>query len=193
MTPSSSQPPRDPAGRPDPEVLLERHLPGLRAFVSRRAGELVRRRETSADLAQSVCREILEHRERFVHGDEESFRQWLYRTAERKLVDRARYHGAARRDARRDAHEAAGGLEASSLFSTPSHDAAAREELARARDAFAELPERTRRVIVLARVHGLTSAQIADELGCAEGTVRSLLSRGLARISDRLDGDGRVR
>jgi RNA polymerase sigma factor (sigma-70 family) len=185
-------PPSDegrPADPPAPDVdldeLLGRHLPGLRAFLSRRAGEFVRSRESSQDLAQSVCREVLEHAGRFRHGGEDGFRQWLYRTAERKLVDRARRYSAARRDVRRE--ESAVAEDLSGLFATPSHDAIVREDLERARAAFDALPETTRRVIVLSRLDGLTSAQIAEMLGSKEGTVRSLLCRGLAAISEALD------
>lgn len=171
---------------PDLDALLTQHLPGLRAFLSRRAGQLVGSRESSADLAQSVCREVLEHVDRFRHGNEQGFRQWLYRTAERKLVDRARYWRAQRRDARREAGPCAPDL--AGLFSTPSHDAMVREDLERARAAFEALPARYRDVIVLARVEGLTARQIAERLDAKEGTVRSLLSRGLAKISEALAG-----
>jgi DNA-directed RNA polymerase specialized sigma24 family protein len=56
---------QNPAGGPGDqlaiEALLERHLPGLRAFVRLRAGPAVRTRESTTDVVQSACREVLAH------------------------------------------------------------------------------------------------------------------------------------
>jgi RNA polymerase sigma-70 factor (sigma-E family) len=48
--------------------------------------------------------------------------------------------------------------------------------------ALAGLPPRQRTVLVLRYFTGLSAAEIADELGCSVGTVKSQLSRGLARL-----------
>ena len=50
--------------------LLERHLPALRAFVRLRAGPTVARNESSSDVVQSVCREILMGAGRFEYQGE---------------------------------------------------------------------------------------------------------------------------
>jgi len=42
------------------DELLHRYLPGLRAFVRLRASPAVRAKESASDIAQSVCREVLE-------------------------------------------------------------------------------------------------------------------------------------
>ena len=50
------------ASRADPtavEQLLQEHLPRLHAFVRLRMGVLLRSREESSDLVQSICRVIL--------------------------------------------------------------------------------------------------------------------------------------
>ena len=44
------------------------------------------------------------------------------------------------------------------------------------------LPERQRAVLLMCYVEGLTHREAAGRLGCAEGTVSSLVSRGLARL-----------
>jgi RNA polymerase sigma factor (sigma-70 family) len=51
--------------------------------------------------------------------------------------------------------------------------------------ALHQLPPRQRAVIVLRYWEDLTDAQIAATLGCSPGTVRSQLSRALAKL--RLD------
>lgn len=48
------------------------------------------------------------------------------------------------------------------------------------------LPPKQRAVMVLRYYHDLTDAQIADEVGCREGTVRSILSRTLKALRDEL-------
>ena len=46
------------------------------------------------------------------------------------------------------------------------------------------LPERQRAALVLRYFHDLPDDEIATALGCREGTVRSLISRGLAALRD---------
>lgn len=53
-------------------------------------------------------------------------------------------------------------------------------------DALAGLPERQRAVLVLRYWAGLSEAEIADTLGCRPGTVKSLASRALRRLSKEL-------
>lgn len=55
--------------------------------------------------------------------------------------------------------------------------------------ALATLPQRQRSVIVLHYFNGLAEAEIAAMLGCSLGTVRSQLSRGLARMRQAIGED----
>ena len=84
------------------ERLLELHLPVLRAFIRLRAGHEVRKHESSSDLVQSVCREVLQNIERFKHPSPAAFKQWLYTTALRKISNRADYWRAEKREAARE-------------------------------------------------------------------------------------------
>jgi RNA polymerase sigma-70 factor (ECF subfamily) len=193
---------KDPAESAGPDFPLEeqlqKHLPGLRAFVAGRVDRLVHAKESNADIVQSVCREVLEHIDRFEHRSEAGFKQWLYRTAERKIIDRYRYYTADKRDAGRELPPSAsepstdGDLLAAALRDaqrggpTPSHEAIAREELLRTSRAFEGLPPIYREVILLSRVHGVPHADIAKRLGKTEGAVRNLLYRGLGALTDRL-------
>jgi RNA polymerase sigma-70 factor (sigma-E family) len=49
-------------------------------------------------------------------------------------------------------------------------------------DALATLPYRQRAALVLQYYEGLTHAEIAEALGCRDGTVASLTHRGLAQL-----------
>ena len=182
------------------ESLLERFLPGLRAFIRLRAGKVIRERESCSDLAQSVCREVLEHMDRFQYPGEKAFQQWLYRTALRKISHRYDYYQADKRDAAKEvAAEPAGSRDAVDeqlllcyrTFCTPSGEAIAREELGRIEAAFEKLPDEYREVIVLARIMGLSHAEIGRELDRSELAARSLLFRALSLLSELL-AEGRA-
>lgn len=53
-------------------------------------------------------------------------------------------------------------------------------------DAMRSLPPRTRAVVVLRYVADLPEAEVAATLECSVGTVKSLASRGLARLREAL-------
>lgn len=169
----------------DLESTLQRHLPGLHAYVRLRAGRLLMAKESAADLVQSACREVLEDLSAVRFESEGMLRHWLYQAAERKIMDRARYWNREKRDAGREAR----GMDDSALvdayrsFCSPSRAAIAREEMKRVETAFAKLPESAREVIVLSRVVGLSHSEIAAQMGRSEGAVRTLLSRALARLA----------
>jgi RNA polymerase sigma factor (sigma-70 family) len=55
--------------------------------------------------------------------------------------------------------------------------------------ALAALPPRQRTVLVLRYFNDLPEAEIADALGCSVGTVKSQVSRGLARLRDIAEPD----
>ncbi|HVN52633.1 MAG TPA: SigE family RNA polymerase sigma factor [Acidimicrobiales bacterium] len=54
-------------------------------------------------------------------------------------------------------------------------------------DALAELPARERIALVLRHYEGLSEKQIAEALGCPQGTVKTLLHRGTERLRKRLE------
>ncbi len=51
------------------------------------------------------------------------------------------------------------------------------------------LPDRHRAALVMRFFHDLPDADIADALGCRLGTVRSLISRGLAKLREQSASD----
>lgn len=173
--------------QPAVDELLVRYLPGLRAFVRLRAGAALRARESSSDLVQSVCRDILQNVDRFQHGGENGFKRWLFTTALRKLQDKHEHMRAQKRDAAREVADEAALGEAYRSVSSPSRNAIAHEEFERVEKAFDELAEEEREVITLARVVGLSHKEIADAMGRSEGATRVLLHRALAHLAELLD------
>ena len=162
--------------------LLEQHLSGLLAYVRLHAGEHILHQESSADLVQSVCREVLEGLDGFEYRGEAAFRKWLFTAALNKIRERGRRLGAAKRGSGRRTISPPDLAALLPSFTTPSRVAIAEEDMARLERAFAELPEDHRRVITAAKILGQPHAEIAQELGRSEGAVRVLLHRALFRL-----------
>ncbi len=177
----------DAAGR-----LLSEHLGGLRSFIRLRMGKALRERESCSDIAQSVCREVLGDLRTFEYRGESSFRRWLYTSALNKIRQKGRFYLAEMRSPEREVSDGETSALADRYASvcTPSQDAVARETAERIEGAFDELPEAHREVITLARVAGLSTEEIAHEMGRTEKAVRNLLSRALVRLSMVLHREG---
>lgn len=163
-------------------TLLTRHAGGLVPYLERRAGRLLLDREAPEDLAQSICREVLERGTGYAFGDETAFRRWLYATALRKIRDRYRFHRRGKRDVRQEDGNAATVAEAF----TPSRDAAGREEVDRVLVALEALPPRDREIVRLARIERLPHDEIARRLGVTESHSRTLLARAVLRLTRML-------
>jgi RNA polymerase sigma-70 factor (subfamily 1) len=175
------------------ESLLERYLPRLRAFVRLRVDRDLRQRESSSDLVQSVCRQVLEHAEGFEYRSEEAFRAWLFKTALNKIRERARFHRAERRAPGRERRVGETApedvlLPMYSRITTPSEAAAAHELAERMEGAFDQLPDDYREVITLSRIVGLPRPDVAKAMERSEGAVSMLLSRALVELVAVLDG-----
>jgi RNA polymerase sigma factor (sigma-70 family) len=183
-------------GNPTIERLLEEHLGSLRAFVRLRAGAGIRARLGHSDLVQSVCREVLEGRDKIEFQGDAAFRSWLYTAALRKLVEHDRRMHAGKRDVRREVHvDGEEGADAALLqgyatVTTPSLLVMGREGAAKLEEAFDELSEEHREIVTLSRVIGLSHAEIAAQLGKTEEGCRQLLRRALLKLSMELDKRG---
>jgi RNA polymerase sigma factor (sigma-70 family) len=170
------------------DALLERHLPGLRAFVRKNVGPEVLAKESSSDVVQSVCREVLGDLARLEYRGEAAFRALLQQAALRKLIDRQRYYRAEKRDVGRE-RDASATLSASELralrssMHSPSAAALEAEELARLEQAFARLSEPDRQLIRWVHIEGLPHSVVAERLATTESNTRKQLSRALARLS----------
>lgn len=178
-------------------ALLERHLPGLRAYVRLKSGRVLRAKEASTDLVQSACREALAEFSALEVDNERAFHAWLCRVALHKILHKAEHYGAQKREAARElaaqpaatqAQDAL--LEAYATVCTPSRDAMVHEEVERIERAFDQLSEEQREVLLLARFEGLPHAEIAARVSKSEEAVRKTLSRARARLALLLDQAG---
>lgn len=110
-------------------------------------------------------------------------RPWLLAILRNTARNRAR--DAARRPAPPPSFEPA---DDASAEPGPAERAEGAEQQRRLGAALRELPEVQRTAVALRHVQGLPTAEVAQVLGCAEGTAKSHVSRGLARLRTILEG-----
>ena len=167
--------------------LLQSYLPRLRAFVRARLGPDLRARESDSDVVQSVCRELLQHKDGFQYRGETEFRGWLFTAAANKVREKFRFHRQARRDsAREQSDQSAGASLAAGSSASPSYAAIAHERMAILEAALDALGEADRDVITLSRLAGLPMAVVAARMDKTEVAARKQLGRALLRLGQEL-------
>lgn len=135
-------------------------------IATRTAMGVLADREAAADVAQEVA--VIALRKHGDLRDPRALDGWLHRTAVRAALREAR------RRRTRDAAERAA--------ARPDRNEDAADGALAAAQMLAPLPPRQRAALTLRYVHDLDDHAIAAALGCRRGTVRSLLSRGLAAL-----------
>jgi RNA polymerase sigma-70 factor (ECF subfamily) len=133
------------------------------------------------------------------HGNFDQFRgrtegelvSWLRRILATTLVSLVRhYFGRRRRDVRLERALAAGVEESSRVLegglvarqSSPSHEAARREQAVLLADALGQLPADYREVLILRHLEGLPFPEVARRMNRTTGSVEKLWIRALARL-----------
>ena len=112
---------------------------------------------------------------------------WLHRVVVNACLDRLRAAKIRRLDALPDDVEDRGTLVATAVHDDQP-DAAAEDSERRRRvlDALATLPADQRAALVLVDMEGYPVAEVAEMLGCAEGTVKSRCTRGRTKLAGLL-------
>lgn len=172
-------PPREPT-----QALLETYLakrPNLLRFVIALTGS----RETADDVLQDL---YLRLAEAAAPQDVRNPTALLYTMATNLARDRAR--SAARRT-RREADWAQTGLDrlgGAAIDPEPPPDAAAadRADLRRLGEALDALPRQMQRAFRLHRIHGLSQAETAREMGISRKAVERYVAAALAKLARRL-------
>ncbi|HEY1666720.1 MAG TPA: SigE family RNA polymerase sigma factor [Trebonia sp.] len=157
-------------------MAAERSTAELEEFLAERADHLLRTavllaggREAGEDLLQTAVEWLLQRWSRF-DGDPEGY---LRRTLCNLAIDGKRRAGRWRQKERL--------LRVDVRQVDPASDVDLRDALVR---LLLRLPARQRAALVLRYWEQLTGAETAAVLGCAEGTVRSAVSRGLTRMRE---------
>jgi RNA polymerase sigma-70 factor (ECF subfamily) len=115
---------------------------------------------------------------------------WLHRVVVNACLDRLRAAKVRRAAALPDDLEEHAGLGSSytstSLADDPEEAAITADRRRAVLDALATLPAEQRAALVLVDMEGFPVAEVAEMLGCAEGTVKSRCSRGRERLAGLL-------
>lgn len=172
-------------------ALMDRHLAALQAFIRLRMDPRLRRWETVSDVSQSVCREALKNLENFTYRGEAAFRHWLFTAAVRKLVEKDRYHRAAKRNPdlletnapRSSMNREPVAREICGILGSPSEQAIGREMQERIEHALDAMSEDAREVFLMSRLAGLSNPEIAKLTGKKESSVCYLLCQTVAELS----------
>ncbi|MCS6914023.1 MAG: sigma-70 family RNA polymerase sigma factor [Myxococcales bacterium] len=189
------------AERVDDRLLVEQARRGQRrafqALVERYQSKvyalalgLVRDREEAQDLAQEAFLKAHQSLNRF--QGESSFYTWLYRITVNLCIDhlrRARRGTGVAFDERLQLEEADGSAEELSpqpLGFDPHRALQDKQLRERIQQALGELSEAHRAVLLLREVDGLSYKEMAEVLGCAEGTIMSRLFHARKRMQQML-------
>lgn len=187
------------AGNPGAlQTLLERYREYLRLVIRCRHGGRLQPRMDNSDLVQETCLRAVENFGQFQGENEEAWRGWLGRIAEREVIHQLRRHrGADKRDLAREVAlpaPANGSITGAPrldqwLFktqTTPSLLAVRKERAQLLADALARLPEDYREVLVLRNLQELDFPEVAERMQRSPGAVRVLWVRALKKLRDDL-------
>jgi RNA polymerase sigma-70 factor (ECF subfamily) len=114
-------------------------------------------------------------------------RPFVFTTAQNLLIDRMRREKIVQ-------FEAVSELDTLAIAAdepSPDRTAIAKDELRRLQAALDRLAPRTREVVTMRRIEGLSRAEIAQRLGIGEVTVKWHLNEGLRALADELYGGGK--
>ncbi len=167
-------------------ALVERHQRKVYAM----ALSMLRDTDAARDVVQDAFIKAYQHLADF-HG-ESGFYTWLYRIAMNLCIDRARRD---KRFTKVEFDDGAGGDDPPAaevaphrLGFDPAQALRDREIRERVGQALAQLSANHRTVIVLREVDGLSYKEIAEVMGCSEGTVMSRLFHARKRMQEMLRG-----
>jgi RNA polymerase sigma-70 factor (ECF subfamily) len=201
MTTTSSDPLLADAKQGDPAALgrlLERYQRYLTLLAGLELGPQLRGKVDAADVVQETFLEASRNFHRFQGSNEATLIAWLRQILATSLANvERRYLGTHARDVRLE-RQIADALDRSSVMldralvaqqSTPSQQAAHREQAVLLADALAELPPDYREVIILRHLEGLTFPQAAERMGRSVDSVEKLWLRGVTKLR-RAFGEG---
>ena len=159
----------------DLDAHFEARLADSFALAFRVAFSVLRQRQDAEDVAQEAFARAHRHFKQL--RDPERFTSWLVRMVWRLALDRRR--GEHRRSLREAEHER--------VRRSVAADAVAADERAEMLwNAIDSLPDKLRRVVVLASIEGHDVGAVARLLGIPQGTVKSRLFLARQRIKDQL-------
>jgi RNA polymerase sigma-70 factor (ECF subfamily) len=167
--------------------LFAKYRPRLAVLIHYKLSEEMRARVEVDDILQEVFLAAATEIGRFTYRSPGSFMSWLARIADHVIIDAARTVGRQKRHAEemlrlRSASNPGGPEPVDSK--TPSRLFAQQEGLERLRGRLNALPEDYRQVILMAKIEGLSTGEMAERLGKSREAVAVLLHRAIQRLRE---------
>lgn len=175
-------------------VLFEKYRKRISLLLYCRVGDHIRRQISIQDLVQETFLRAYRDFDRFKYLGPGSFMNWLSTIADHVVTDRGRHQNRQKRKAvdilrfRSDTNPQ-GPEPAISL--TPSRIFAGQEKMEKLKEILNSLPEDYRQVIILAKVHGCLTEEIAQKMGRPRKSVPLLLHRALKRFRELYQRENR--
>jgi len=169
--------------------LFEKYRKRLAVWIYYRLSASLRAYVEIDDLLQETFLRAFTQFDDFTYQSSGSFMRWISRIAEHLIADTARFHGRAKRHAsevvplRSPSNPA--GVEPIDP-QTPSRIFSRQQKLADLIARLDALPGNYREVIILAKVEGLTTQEIAERLGKSREGAALLLCRALKSFRETL-------
>lgn len=148
----------------------------LLAFARTRIGKALRRRLEPDDVVQDAMLKAFQSIRGFRGANAESLWSWLAGISEHLILNASR---------RRSLTELSLAREEAGSRASPSRALRREERLARLERSLARLKPEQREVIILSKIEGLPTCDIAKRLGVSDGSVRQAISRGLKALRER--------
>jgi RNA polymerase sigma-70 factor (subfamily 1) len=163
---------------------FEKYQKRLSVLVYFKLGSEARAFSEVEDVVQDVFLRAFRDLERFQYQSPGSFLRWLSSIVDHVIIDRLRYQNRERRAGENVAFRSPsnpGGPEPRDT-QTPSRLFAQQEAVERLLDRLRALPEDYRQAILMARVEGLSTAEMAERLGKSREAVALLVYRAVKRF-----------
>jgi RNA polymerase sigma-70 factor, ECF subfamily len=170
--------------------LFQKYRPRLAVFVHYRLSPQLRTQIEIDDVLQETLLKAYKELGNFSYHGPGSFFRWISRIAEHVIVDEARYRGREKRRAAevvpfRSESNPAGPEPADSK--SPSRMFAQSEQVRGLMQMLDALPTNYREVILLSKVEGLSTAEVAEKLGKTRDATALLLHRALRHLRQMKD------
>lgn len=166
--------------------LYRRYHDELLFAVRAHLGPRLRSRLESEDILQSVAADAFRALKGVRAETPEGLRHYLHAMIVNKIRGRADHFNAVKRDGDVPLTSAHAQQIAGDCAEPQYHDT---ERFGRLESALESLPDEMREVIVLRKVDGLPSRQVAVRMGRTDEAVRKLYSRAMARLTLRIGAD----
>ena len=170
--------------------LFEKYRARLAVIIHYKLSAHLRRDADVDDVLQETLLRAYRDIDRFEYKAPGSFLSWLARIADHVIVDAARSQNRQKRAGEHvpfRSESNPGGPEPVDSH-TPSRVFRENESLGRFVETLARLPEDYRRVILLAKVEGLSTSDVAERMGKSNQAVSLLLHRAIQRLQALQEG-----